>query len=197
MILGMIISGFSCLLSKFLKSLGWRPKFKHHFLFRGHLTPKKSTLLISTNHHILKVKKKYQQCIQVYFSGASTWVSSNIKSRIEKVCPFSLFSLLFWWSPKREPQFGADQRPGSLLPLLSFHRMHSVATFSLLQERLNCHLPQCYKVSFSNKVKFKEWVDANKFICKNSADGTTIWQESWKRYKNDIGKVSWAEKLTT
>lgn len=107
MILGMIISGFSCLLSKFLKSLGWRPKFKHHFLFRGHLTPKKSTLLISTNHHILKVKKKYQQCIQVYFSGASTWVSSNIKSRIEKVCPFSLFSLLFWWSPKREPQFGA------------------------------------------------------------------------------------------
>lgn len=82
------------------------------FLFSGYLTPppsqKKSILLVSTDHPILKVKKLYQQRIQDSFSGASARVSSNnSKSHIEKVCPFSIFSLLFWWSPKREPQFGA------------------------------------------------------------------------------------------
>lgn len=80
------------------------------FLFGGYLTPpqKKSILLVSTDHHIPKVKKLYQQCIQDSLSGASAWVSrNNSKSHIEKVCPFLIFSWLFWWSPKREPQFGA------------------------------------------------------------------------------------------
>lgn len=110
MIVGPITSVFSCLSSKFLKSLAWRPKFKLHFSIWWVPDPpqKKSILLVSTDHHIPKVKKLYQQCIQDSLSGASAWVSrNNSKSHIEKVCPFLIFSWLFWWSPKREPQFGA------------------------------------------------------------------------------------------
>lgn len=215
MIVGPITSVFSCLSSKFLKSLAWRPKFKLHFSIWWVPDPpqKKSILLVSTDHHIPKVKKLYQQCIQDSLSGASAWVSrNNSKSHIEKVCPFLIFSWLFWWSPKREPQFGAgiswtpdapglcvEQGPWQAtvcryitMPQLSFHCMPSVAAFRLLRERPNCHLLQCYKVSFSNKVKFKGWADVNKFICKKQYRRHLDRTELWKRSQDDIGKVSGA-----